>query len=85
MTARKRLEALEARAPATEQITIIRAIIRPDGSVAGYLDGQGRTLSPDHPLLEGRPPATPEVNGGFRETALESVGLDSGRLDPAKV
>lgn len=68
MSTRKRLEALEKRSPASEAVTVIRTIIRPDGSIAGYADRQGHTLPPDHPLLAGRPPATVEVNGGYRVT-----------------
>lgn len=53
-----------------EPITILRSIIRPDGSVEAYLlhtpDGEYAELPPDHPLLVGRPPVTPEVNGGER-------------------
>ena len=50
-------------------MTIIYQIVRPDGSTQGYLlhtpEGYAE-LSPDDPLLEGRPPPTPEVNGGYR-------------------
>ena len=52
-----------------EPMTIIHQIIRPDGSTQGYLLGtrDGYVEMPaDHPLLEGYPPATPEVNGGYR-------------------
>ena len=52
-----------------EPMTIIHQIVRPDGSTEGYLlhtpEGYAE-LSPDDPLLEGRPPPTPEVNGGYR-------------------
>ncbi len=52
-----------------EPMTVIHQIIRPDGSTQGYLLGtrDGYVEMPaDHPLLEGYPPATPEVNGGYR-------------------
>ena len=56
-------------AEVTEPMTIIHQIVRPDGSTEGYLlhtpEGYAE-LSPDDPLLEGRPPPTPEVNGGYR-------------------
>lgn len=52
-----------------EPITIIWQIVRPDRSCGGYLlstpDGP-LELAPDDPLLAGYPPATPEVNGGYR-------------------
>ena len=61
------LDALLAGVP--EPVTITRQIVRPDGSTEGYLlhtpEGYAE-LSPDDPLLEGRPPPTPEVNGGYR-------------------
>ena len=52
-----------------EPMTVIHQIIRPDGSTQGYLLGtrDGYVEMPaDHPLLEGYPPVTPEVNGGYR-------------------
>ena len=61
------LDALLAGVP--EPVTITMQIVRPDGSTEGYLlhtpEGYAE-LSPDDPLLEGCPPATPEVNGGYR-------------------
>ncbi|MCY0872212.1 MAG: hypothetical protein OWQ56_05835 [Acidithiobacillus caldus] len=50
-------------------LRIIRLIVRPDGSVEGYLVGTTEgyvELAPDDPLLKGYPPATPEQNGGYR-------------------
>ena len=64
---RAELEAILAATP--EPMTIIHQIVRPDRSIQGYLlhTGDGYVeMPPDHPLLEGHPPATPEVNGGFR-------------------
>ncbi len=61
------LDALLAGVP--EPVTITRQIVRPDGSTEGYLlhTPEGYVeLSPDDPLLEGCPPVTPEVNGGYR-------------------
>ena len=52
-----------------EPMTIVVQIVRPDRSIQGYLmhTSEGYVeLSPDDPLLEGRPPPTPEVNGGYR-------------------
>ena len=64
---REELEAILAATPAP--MTIIHQIVRPDGSTQGYLlhtrDGYVE-MPADHPLLEGYPPATPEVNGGYR-------------------
>ena len=64
---REELEAILAATP--EPMTIIHQIVRPDGSTQGYLlhtrDGYVE-MPADHPLLEGRPPPTPEVNGGYR-------------------
>ena len=64
---REELEAILLATP--EPMTIIHQIVRPDGSTEGYLlhtpEGYAE-LSPDDPLLEGCPPATPEVNGGYR-------------------
>lgn len=64
---REELEAILLATP--EPMTIIHQIVRPDGSTQGYLlhtrDGYVE-MPPDHPLLEGYPPATPEVNGGYR-------------------
>jgi hypothetical protein len=61
------LDALLAGVP--EPVTITMQIVRPDGSTEGYLlhtpEGYAE-LSPDDPLLEGCPPVTPEVNGGYR-------------------
>ena len=61
------LDALLAGVP--EPVTIIWHVVRPDGSTQGYLlktpDGPVE-LSPGDPLIEGRPPVTPEVNGGYR-------------------
>lgn len=57
-------------ATVAEPMTIIRQVIRPDRSVAGYLlmtkDGPPIELDPNDPLLAGFPPITPEVNGGYR-------------------
>ncbi len=64
---REELEAILLATP--EPITIIWHVIRPDGSTEGYIKGIGENaveLAPDDPLLEGYPPATPEVNGGYR-------------------
>ncbi len=67
----KRLDALEKTVivPA-EPMRIIRQIVRPDRSTAGYLtrdaSGQYVELDPNDPLLQGYPPITPEVNGGYR-------------------
>ena len=62
---RAELEAILAATP--EPMTIIRQVVRPDGSIEGYLiEGDDeKWLPPDHPLLVGRPPATPEINGGY--------------------
>ena len=64
---REELEAILLATP--EPMTIIHQIIRPDGSTQGYLldtrDGYVE-MPADHPLLEGYPPATPEVNAGYR-------------------
>ena len=64
---REELEAILAATP--EPMTIICQIVRPDRSIGGYLLGTRDgyvEMPPDHPLLEGYPPATPEVNGGYR-------------------
>lgn len=64
---REELEAILAATPAP--MTIVVQIVRPDRSIQGYLmhTSEGYVeLSPDDPLLEGRPPPTPEVNGGYR-------------------
>ena len=61
------LDMLLAATPAP--MTIVVQIVRPDRSIQGYLmhTSEGYVeLSPDDPLLEGRPPPTPEVNGGYR-------------------
>ena len=64
---REELEAILLATP--EPMTVIHQIIRPDGSTQGYLlhtrDGYVE-MPADHPLLEGEPPATPEVSGGYR-------------------
>ena len=64
---REELEAILLATP--EPMTIIHQIVRPDGSTQGYLlhtrDGYVE-MPADHPLLEGEPPATPEVSGGYR-------------------
>ena len=56
-------------AEVTEPMTMVTQIVRPDGSTQGYLlhtrDGYVE-MPADHPLLERYPPATPEVNGGYR-------------------
>ena len=61
------LDALLAGVP--EPVTIIWHVVRPDGSTQEYLlqtpDGPVE-LDPNDPLLEGYPPPTPEVNGGYR-------------------
>ena len=61
------LDMLLAATPAP--MTIVVQIVRSDGSTEGYLlhtpEGYAE-LSPDDPLLEGCPPVTPEVNGGYR-------------------
>ena len=53
-----------------EPMTIVWEVIRPDRSVETYLmqtpDGPVE-IPADHPLLAGRTPPTPEVNGGFRQ------------------
>lgn len=53
-----------------EPVQILHRVTRPDRSIDGYLlalpAGGYRKLEPDDPLLVGRPPATPEVNGGYR-------------------
>jgi hypothetical protein len=64
---REELEAILLATP--EPMTIIHQIVRPDRSIGGYLLGtrDGYVEMPaDHPLLEGYPPATPEVNAGYR-------------------
>ena len=64
---REELEAILLATP--EPMTIIHQIVRPDRSIGGYLLGTRdgyMEMPPDHPLLEGHPPATPEVNGGYR-------------------
>ena len=64
---REELEAILLATP--EPMTIVTQIVRPDGSTQGYLLGtrDGYVAMPaDHPLLEGYPQATPEVNGGYR-------------------
>ena len=52
-----------------EPITIVWEVIRPDLSVETYLmqtpDGPVE-IPADHPLLAGRTPPSPEVNGGYR-------------------
>ena len=57
---REELEAILAATP--EPTTVIRSIVRHDHSIEKYLlkTGTGYVeMPPDHPLLEGRPPATP--------------------------
>ena len=64
---RAELEAILAATP--EPMTIIHQIVRPDRSIQGYLlhTGDGYVeLDPGDPLLKDYPPATPEVNGGYR-------------------
>lgn len=52
-----------------EPMTIVWEVIRPDLSVETYLmqtpDGPVE-IPADHPLLAGRTPPSPEVNGGYR-------------------
>ena len=67
----KRLDALEGTAKGPmEPMRIIRQIVRPDLSTAGYLvkdaSGQYVEMDPNDPMLEGYPPVTPETNGGYR-------------------
>ncbi|MHB1515894.1 MAG: hypothetical protein ACYCVY_09340 [Acidiferrobacteraceae bacterium] len=71
----KRLAALEKVALGTmEPWTIIHQIIRPDGSTQGYfLVGHGE-LAADDPRIKDYPPATPEVNGGYRLTDWIEMG-----------
>jgi hypothetical protein len=70
MTLATRINRLEGKAPPpVEPVTVLRPILRPDGSIEGYtlkVPGGYRELAPDHPLLAGRPPVTPETNGGYR-------------------
>ena len=64
---REELEAILLATP--EPMTIIWQVVRPDGSTQGYLRQTTHgavEMAPDDPLLEGYPPATPEVNGGYR-------------------
>ena len=64
---REEIDAILATMPTP--LRIIRPIIRPDGSVEGYLVSTTEKyveLAPDDPLLKGYPPATPEQNGGYR-------------------
>ena len=69
LTPEERAEMDELLAGVPEPITIVWEVIRPDLSVETYLmqtpDGPVE-IPADHPLLAGRTPATPEVNGGYR-------------------
>ncbi len=71
MTLETRINRLEEKAPPRkETVTVLRPIIRPDGSVQAYMlkvPGGYRELAPEDPLLAGRPPITSEVNGGYRQ------------------
>jgi hypothetical protein len=71
MTLETRINRLEEKAPPhVETVTVLRPILRPDGSIEGYtlkVPGGYRELAPDHPLLAGRAPVTPETNGGHRQ------------------
>ena len=69
LTPEERAEMDELLAGVPEPITIVWEVIRPDLSVETYLmqtpDGPVE-IPADHPLLAGRTPATPGVNGGYR-------------------
>ncbi len=77
-TQHRRLAALEKATPATmEPITIIRTIVRPDLSIAGYLlhTSEGyKELAPGDPLIAGYEPVTPEINGGYRVADWVAMG-----------
>ena len=69
LTPEERAEMDELLAGVPEPITIVWEVIRPDLSVETYLmqTPYGPVEIPaDHPLLAGRTPPSPEVNGGYR-------------------
>ena len=70
MTLETRINRLEEKAPPpVEPVTVLRPILRPDGTVEGYLLKAPKgyiDLTTEDPLLAGRPPVTPETNGGYR-------------------
>ena len=74
----KRLAALEKATPSQpEPIRIIRSIVRPDLSIAGYLlhTSEGyKELAPGDPLIAGYEPVTPEINGGYRVADWVAMG-----------
>ncbi len=55
--------------------TIIHEIIRPDRSTESYLLATGyQELAADDPRIKDYPPATPEVNGGYRPSDWIEMG-----------
>ena len=75
----KRLTTLEGTIKGPmEPIQTILHIVRPDKSTAGYMtrDENGRyiDMDPSDPRLEGYPPITPEINGGYRMSDWIEMG-----------